>query len=118
MKLKKRWYYELPELIQQKVNELNNYFQYCRFDGTSSLAPTRESYKTYSVISDDIDSLIEDFNEILDELIRDGGYNLTIYWRMRPQLYGENGGYKIRCRLLISEAPVDAEFVQGKFIER
>lgn len=42
-----------------------------------------------------------------------GAPNGTVYWRMRPSIEMLGHQWRVRVRLLVSEAPVDQAFVDG-----
>ncbi len=41
---------------------------------------------------------------------------LTLYWRVRPQIRKHGDKFYVRARLLLSNEPINADFVQGNYI--
>lgn len=117
-------------------NELRDYeaklfqkFVPSRFDGISSLAPTLEPYETISTLPFlSGRQAVEDYKDAFEKYVARiiEGVDLptsyvestfTLYWRWRPELREqerrEGKRYLVYSRCLLSNKPVDAEWVQG-----
>ncbi len=90
------------------------------FDGISSMAPTHELYEIipsfpFSSGEQAVKDYIDAFERYVAEVVVDRGdiSKLTLYWRKRPELREQDGKYKVYSRCLLSNSPIDAEYVQG-----